>query len=98
MNVFQIKELLPSLRGVVAGVIVDARVTAHASAPIMGANATATGGTVMVPATRTSRNRPTGSTTAAQSTTAPFVDATIKNTRSSAAPRSTDGATSMSQR
>ena len=44
MNVFQMKELLPSSRSVVACVNVDAGVTAHASARRMGADATATRG------------------------------------------------------
>ena len=93
MNVFQMKELLPSPRSVVARALVGARaVTANASAfGMVGAYATARGSTVMVPATRTSRNRPNGSTTAAQSTAASIVDATIA-ARSLAAPR-VDGAT-----
>ena len=86
MNVFQIKELLPSPRSVVAGVNVDARVTAYASACRMDADASAGIGTIMVPATRTSRDGPTVGTTAAQSTTASIVDATIA-ARSIAAPR-----------
>ena len=56
----------------------------------MGAYATARGSTVLVDATRTSRNRPNGSTTAAQSTVASIVDATIAAV-SGAAPRSSDG-------
>ena len=48
MNAFQMKEL----RGVVAGALVKARATPNASAPIMGANATASRRTVMVPARR----------------------------------------------
>ena len=86
MNVFQIKELLPSPRSVVAIVNVDARaVTAYASACRMGADATARGSMVMVPATRIS-NRRNGGTTAAQSKTAYIVDATIA-ARSFATPR-----------
>ena len=53
----------------------------------MGVDASAPGSTVMVPATRTSRNRPNGSTTAAQNTAASIVDATI-TTGFGASPRS----------
>ena len=74
-----------------ASVNVDALVTAHASACRMGADASVSGSTVMVPATRTSIYRTNGGTTAAQCTTASIVDATIA-ARSFAAPR-VNGAT-----